>query len=120
MRNRDRNAQPNRYRVELEAGSGERIADRRRNPLRFYAFHSTETYADAGIKLPVYPSSGKARVRMLAPSTRCTGILARHRDKLGKNRRMEMSYRTWDRQSSEDQAATRTQGERFLAALQFA
>jgi deoxyribodipyrimidine photolyase-related protein len=44
-------------------------------------------------------------------------FLARHRDKLGGNRRLAMPYRTWDRQSETDQAAARAQAASFLATL---
>ena len=44
-------------------------------------------------------------------------FLARHRGKLGDNRRLAMPYRTWDRQSEEARAATRAQAAAFLAAL---
>jgi deoxyribodipyrimidine photolyase-related protein len=44
-------------------------------------------------------------------------FLARHRDKLGPNRRLAMPYRTWDRQSDENQAATRAQAAAFLDEL---
>lgn len=44
-------------------------------------------------------------------------FLARHRDKLGSNRRMAMPYRTWDRQSEESREATRAQASAFLSDL---
>ena len=44
-------------------------------------------------------------------------FLARHRDKLGDNRRLAMPYRTWDRQSDEARSATRAQAAAFLADL---
>ncbi|NJR79551.1 cryptochrome/photolyase family protein [Sphingomonas corticis] len=44
-------------------------------------------------------------------------FLDRHRAKLGDNRRLAMPYRTWDRQSDEERAATRAQADAFLAAL---
>lgn len=44
-------------------------------------------------------------------------FLARHRDKLGGNRRLAMPYRTWDRQSEANQDATREKAVAFLAAL---
>ncbi len=44
-------------------------------------------------------------------------FLARHRDKLGDNRRLRMPYRTWDRQPETAQAATRAQAAKFLAGL---
>jgi deoxyribodipyrimidine photolyase-related protein len=42
---------------------------------------------------------------------------ARHRDKLGENRRLAMPYRTWDRQPEADQGATRAQAAAFLKRL---
>jgi deoxyribodipyrimidine photolyase-related protein len=44
-------------------------------------------------------------------------FLARHRDKLGDNHRLAMPYRTWDRQTSDDQTATRRQAKSFLESL---
>jgi deoxyribodipyrimidine photolyase-related protein len=44
-------------------------------------------------------------------------FLARHRDKLGENRRLAMPYRTWDRQPEADQGATRAQAVAFLKRL---
>ena len=44
-------------------------------------------------------------------------FLARHEDKLRRNRRLAMPYRTWDRQSEADRAATRAQAAAFLAGL---
>jgi deoxyribodipyrimidine photolyase-related protein len=44
-------------------------------------------------------------------------FLARHRDKLGSNRRLAMPYRTWDRQSEESRRATLAQAASKLAAL---
>jgi deoxyribodipyrimidine photolyase-related protein len=44
-------------------------------------------------------------------------FLARHRDKLGDNHRLAMPYRIWDRQTSDDQAATRRQAKSFLENL---
>jgi deoxyribodipyrimidine photolyase-related protein len=44
-------------------------------------------------------------------------FLARHRDKLGDNRRLAMPYRTWDRQPEADQGATRAQAVAFLKRL---
>jgi len=44
-------------------------------------------------------------------------FLARHRDKLGENRRLAMPYRTWAKQSKEAQAATRRQAATFLDHL---
>ncbi|WCM26751.1 cryptochrome/photolyase family protein [Sphingomonas sp. QA11] len=44
-------------------------------------------------------------------------FLARHREKLGKNRRLTMPYRTWDRQSESDQAKTRAQAAEYLTSL---
>ena len=44
-------------------------------------------------------------------------FLARHRDKLGDNRRLAMPYRTWDKQSEDARSATLTQAAAFLAAL---
>ncbi|WP_206239960.1 cryptochrome/photolyase family protein [Novosphingobium terrae] len=44
-------------------------------------------------------------------------FLARHRDKLGDNHRLAMPYRTWDRQTAEDQKATRRQAKTFLDGL---
>jgi deoxyribodipyrimidine photolyase-related protein len=44
-------------------------------------------------------------------------FLARHRDKLGSNRRLAMPYRTWDRQSEESREATLAQAASTLAAL---
>ena len=44
-------------------------------------------------------------------------FLVRHRDKLGSNRRLAMPYRTWDRQSPEQQAETLAQARGFLDAL---
>lgn len=45
-------------------------------------------------------------------------FLARHRDKLGDNRRLAMPYRNWDRQSDADQAETRAQAKAFLSDLE--
>ncbi|RZM12517.1 MAG: cryptochrome/photolyase family protein [Sphingomonas sp.] len=44
-------------------------------------------------------------------------FLARHRDKLGENRRLAMPYRTWDKQSEEARVATLAQAAGFLAGL---
>jgi deoxyribodipyrimidine photolyase-related protein len=44
-------------------------------------------------------------------------FLARHREKLSGNHRLAMPYRTWDRQSEEDQQATRAQAAAFLRQL---
>ena len=44
-------------------------------------------------------------------------FLARHRDKLGDNRRLAMPYRTWDKQSEDARSATLTHAAAFLAAL---
>lgn len=44
-------------------------------------------------------------------------FLARHRDKLGENRRLAMPYRTWDRQTPDEQNATRAQARKFLDGL---
>jgi deoxyribodipyrimidine photolyase-related protein len=44
-------------------------------------------------------------------------FLARHRDKLGKNRRLAMPYRTWDGRSEEDQIAIRAKATEFLDGL---
>ena len=44
-------------------------------------------------------------------------FLARHRDKLGENRRLAMPYRTWDKQSEEAQVTTLAQAAGFLAEL---
>ncbi|QAY77545.1 cryptochrome/photolyase family protein [Sphingosinicella sp. BN140058] len=44
-------------------------------------------------------------------------FLARNRDKLGRNPRLAMPYRTWDRQSEAEQRATREQAAGFLARL---
>lgn len=44
-------------------------------------------------------------------------FLARHRDKLGENRRLAMPYRKWDRFSDADQAALRTQAATFLRSI---
>ncbi|PSJ39008.1 cryptochrome/photolyase family protein [Allosphingosinicella deserti] len=44
-------------------------------------------------------------------------FLARHRDKIGRNPRLAMPYRNWDRQSESDQIATREQAADFLAKL---
>ena len=44
-------------------------------------------------------------------------FLARHRDKLGDNRRLAMPYRTWDKQSEEARVATLAQAAGFLAGL---
>ena len=44
-------------------------------------------------------------------------FLARHREKLGGNRRLAMPYRTWDRKPAEEQAALQGQAEAFLARL---
>ena len=44
-------------------------------------------------------------------------FFARHEDKLGANPRLRMPYRTWAKQSTEAQAATRAQAAAFLAAL---
>jgi deoxyribodipyrimidine photolyase-related protein len=44
-------------------------------------------------------------------------FLARHRGKLGDNRRLAMPYRNWDRQSEADQIATRAQAAAFLGKL---
>ena len=43
--------------------------------------------------------------------------LARNEDKLGDNRRMQLPYRNWHKQSSEDQRATRAQAAAHLANL---
>jgi deoxyribodipyrimidine photolyase-related protein len=44
-------------------------------------------------------------------------FLARHRNKLGSNRRLAMPYRTWDRQSEESRRATLAQAASTLTAL---
>jgi deoxyribodipyrimidine photolyase-related protein len=44
-------------------------------------------------------------------------FLARHRDKLGPNRRLAMPYRTWDRMAAETRAEIRAQAAGFLATL---
>jgi deoxyribodipyrimidine photolyase-related protein len=44
-------------------------------------------------------------------------FLARHRDKLGDNRRLAMPYRTWDRQSDTARASTRAQAASLLEGL---
>ena len=44
-------------------------------------------------------------------------FLARHRDRLGENRRLAMPYRTWDKQSEEARVATLAQAAGFLAGL---
>jgi deoxyribodipyrimidine photolyase-related protein len=44
-------------------------------------------------------------------------FLARHRDKLGSNRRLTMPYRTWDRQSEDGRGATLAQAASTLAFL---
>lgn len=44
-------------------------------------------------------------------------FLARHRDRIGDNRRLAMPYRTWDRFTPEDQAALRDQAAAFLTEL---
>ena len=44
-------------------------------------------------------------------------FLARHRGKLGENRRLAMPYRTWDKQSEEARVATLAQAAGFLAGL---
>jgi deoxyribodipyrimidine photolyase-related protein len=42
---------------------------------------------------------------------------ARHRDKLEKNPRIGMVYRTWDKMGQEQQEALRTQAASYLATL---
>ena len=44
-------------------------------------------------------------------------FLARHEERLGASPRLAMPYRTWNKQSSADQRATRAQAASFLAAL---
>jgi deoxyribodipyrimidine photolyase-related protein len=44
-------------------------------------------------------------------------FLARHRGKIGDNRRLRMPYRTWDKQSPPAQTATLAQAAAFLEAL---
>jgi deoxyribodipyrimidine photolyase-related protein len=44
-------------------------------------------------------------------------FLARHRDKLGPNRRLAMPYRTWDRMAADTRAEIRAQAAGFLATL---
>lgn len=44
-------------------------------------------------------------------------FLARHRDRLKGNHRLTMPYRTWDSQSSEDQAAVLTQAQKLLRQI---
>jgi deoxyribodipyrimidine photolyase-related protein len=44
-------------------------------------------------------------------------FLARHREKLGENRRLAMPYRNWDRFSEASKAEIRTQAATFLAEL---
>jgi deoxyribodipyrimidine photolyase-related protein len=44
-------------------------------------------------------------------------FIARHRDKLGPNRRLAMPYRTWDRMAADTRAEIRAQAAGFLATL---
>ncbi len=44
-------------------------------------------------------------------------FLARHRDKFGRNRRLAMPYRTWDRMADDAKAETRAQAAAFLRML---
>ena len=44
-------------------------------------------------------------------------FLARHRVRLGNNRRLAMAYRNWDRLPADEQVALRDQAAKFLAEL---